>query len=400
MKKLTRHQFASLSVALLATIAISIAGCDSPPTRDQPVSVVFRYDDYSEVSPTDLEVGLIRAFEQRGVPITFAVIPFRSPDESQADVPLGPAKAAILKDAVSKGVIEVALHGHSHRTIRTVEPFTEFEGVDYDRQKTLIANAKSFLEERLGLPITLFVPPWNTYDSATLRVLEEAGVTTISADRDGEIGSPSHLKFLPFTTRLRFMRRAVAVAASAPNGPPHIVVLFHPFDFTEVDPEGTFSLPRFVELLDWTLAQPHVKVTRISDAVSAADLDANRMLGNRTLSPLTPTFLIPPGRSDLYLPSASPQSLHLRTVTVYVVTFLVAMAVAITMARVLLPKRPTAGLAARYGFGLLALLTAAYALRGGSLQFKGAIAITATLAAAIGVWLPAGDRHRRSSSSS
>ena len=143
--------------------------------EEKQITVVFRYDDYSGSSSTDIEVKLIDAFLKRGIPCVFGVIPFQCVgdvhDPGQQDVErLTPVKVDILKSAIKAGFLEIALHGYSHQTMRE-KRYTEFEGLDYNSQVEKIEKGKKYLEETLQIKVDTFIPPWNSYDLNTIMVL-------------------------------------------------------------------------------------------------------------------------------------------------------------------------------------------------------------------------------------
>lgn len=244
------------------------------------ITVAFRYDDYSRFSDTDLEVKLIMAFQRYNIPCTFGVIPYVSGNpevpgpDPQKVYPLTLEKASILKDAIKPGTLEVALHGYSHRTIRIKAAdtdYTEFSGLDYDSQLKKISKGKSLLEKMLGIRITTFIPPWNTYDVNTIRVLEELGFKTISADNAGVTKESSQLKFLPFTRDILNLKDAVESARKISDVQPVIVVLFHAFDFIEIGrEEGKLTYQGFVELLAWIKSQKDIHARIIGEDVHSS----------------------------------------------------------------------------------------------------------------------------------
>jgi len=77
----------------------------SPP--EQPITVIFRYDDYSSLSPTEMEIKIINAFQNSNIPVTFGVIPYICKDNSKP-MPLTLIKAEILKNVIDAGILEAA----------------------------------------------------------------------------------------------------------------------------------------------------------------------------------------------------------------------------------------------------------------------------------------------------
>jgi len=268
--------------AFLAVVSAVPEALGSWPGRQ--VTVVFRYDDYSSLSPTEFEVRLIHALEKHRVPCTFGVIPYRCAGDchdpaEQEVVPLTVEKADILTNAVEAGVVEVALHGYSHQATQqsaSSHPprYSEFKGTDYYLQFRRIAKGRRFLEQAVGVPIETFIPPWNSYDSNTLEALRRLGFKTISASAHiyAPVGRDSQLTYLPATTGLRDLKSAVASAARLSCDDQSVVlVLFHSFDFLDIDQRrGRITFQDFVRLLEWTASQQNVITRTIAQAAAAS----------------------------------------------------------------------------------------------------------------------------------
>ncbi|MDX9833893.1 MAG: DUF2334 domain-containing protein [Desulfobulbus sp.] len=273
--------------------------------------VVFRLDDYSAKSSTDIEVKIIEAFRKNGLPITFGVIPFilegdlQDPSSSKNIIPLSPLKGDILRDAVNEGTLDIALHGFSHQT-NNVRKMSEFRGMDLGIQLERLGQGKNFLEGIVGDPVATFVPPWNSYDSITLRALEQLGFSTISADLSGDAPEYSRLKFLPAVSDISQLKDAVKAGRKSLDDQPVIVVLFHNYDFKEVDEtRGKISYGEFAELLSWLNFQEDISIVSISQATKAIqELSSRRFVSNKINKLLTqkllPSFFWN-GDANLYL---------------------------------------------------------------------------------------------------
>ena len=72
--------------------------------------------------------------------------------------------------SVAAGHAEVALHGYSHQLAEGT-PLTEFAGLSYRDQERRITAGKAELERQLGVRVSTFIPPWNSYDIRTVRAL-------------------------------------------------------------------------------------------------------------------------------------------------------------------------------------------------------------------------------------
>jgi len=285
------------------------------------ITVVFRYDDYSAKSDTTLELELFAAFATHNVPCAIAVIPYVCEGDChnvapQEVVPLDPRKAVILEHAVETGLLEVALHGYSHQTIRDKKHggYTEFRGLDLTCQREKLAEGKALLERMLDLEVTCFVPPWNSYDQDTIVALNELGFRVISAGvKNLSLPSEVHdtrLKYLPATCGPHELELAVQAARTLEDHAPIIVVMIHQFDFLENDKRrGRLTLQEFSDLLKWVKSQPDVRVASMEDvANSRHDLGIDRLRANtlkRYPRLLLPSALLPsallPGSVYVYL---------------------------------------------------------------------------------------------------
>jgi peptidoglycan/xylan/chitin deacetylase (PgdA/CDA1 family) len=296
-----------LSVAVLATptaVADPVVGPDS-----RPVTVVFRYDDYSARSPTELERSILDIFRRHRAHVTFSVIPYARVDDD-ADptpkevVPLTLEKARLLRDAMEEGFLEVAQHGYSHQRVPNMrraflEPprryHSEFSGDAPAVQSRKISDGRALLEERLATKIHTFVPPWNGYDRHTLEVLAELGFRAISAALRGPVALDSPLRFVPETAALPDLRAAVTAARDSRDPHPLVVVLFHRYDFRENNPDfGVLTLADLDDLVGWVSAQPDIQTRSIEEAVETLPgLDARQFYWNRNalLWQITPPFV-------------------------------------------------------------------------------------------------------------
>jgi peptidoglycan/xylan/chitin deacetylase (PgdA/CDA1 family) len=269
----------------LLSLALLCLGSGNPCGGN--ITVVFRFDDYSTYSDAAVETRIIEAFKRSDACCTVGVIPyvwggFGEDPRPQEVAPLTEEKAAALRDARDQGILDVAMHGYSHEMIR---PGTELAGLDYDEQFERVRHGRALLLALLGTTVTTFVPAWNSYDDATLRVLRDLGFQCLSADTRGIPGSEAScpLKFLPSGCDLDGLRHAIAEARRTHDSSAIIVVLFHPYDFRENHPvQGRWSFAAFEELLVWTVSQSDVVVKSIGQLLeTSADLSARRLADNQ-----------------------------------------------------------------------------------------------------------------------
>lgn len=293
---------------------------------DMPIRVVLRYDDYSEKSDTVLEEELISILAAEKTPCLFGVIPLVSEADVHACfprdfVPLSAPKLEILKSAVARGIVTVAMHGVSHQTRGPGPEYGEFIGLGVEDQIVTLRNGQEFLQRALGQRLDVFVPPWNRYDSATVDALKRLGFQCLSGDL---MGKPAPgLKMLPATCGLGGVRTAIGRARKVVEWGSSviIVVLFHRYDFIERDPRrGIMNLSDFARLLRWLAGQQDVAVVAANELLtSGEDLGWQRYAANHRLTKHWPW--IPPwgriGRTDgVYLETGDAvllQASHLKS---------------------------------------------------------------------------------------
>jgi hypothetical protein len=277
--------------------------------EDPQITVIFRMDDYSSRSATYIERKIINLFAECNVPITFGVIPFMTAGfvqdtSAQEVIPLAPDKANILGQAIKAGIVDAALHGYSHQNTRdrSQGKSTEFAGLDYNSQLLKIREGKNFLEKILAVPVVTFIPPWSTYDDNTLRSLEKLNFQCLSANLTGYASSVSSLKFLPATCNLHELRGVIELARKITDTQPIICVLFHEYDFREINyevdnKEDQISFGEFVELVRWVARQKDLKVKSIGQVIKEnIDLGVDRFINNKyylRLAHLKPSFWPP-----------------------------------------------------------------------------------------------------------
>ena len=266
-----------MAVCCLFFLSVYYAGRD---LKERKITVVLRFDDYAEVPLSENAVKLLDVFRKNAFPLTVGVTPYDLTGDPgrKVAVPLTPDRVVLLKEAVGSGYVEVALHGYVHQPRHVPGyKYTEFAGVDYHTQLMQIRTGRELLQKLLGVEIPTFIPPWNSYDVNTLRTLEALGFRTISANRYGEVIARSGLNFLPATCGLAHVREAVASARHSLDRQPVIVVLFHSYDFLDVNKDlGKLTYQDLQDLVTWLKAQHDVKVMSIDQAVREEALGAKR----------------------------------------------------------------------------------------------------------------------------
>jgi len=390
-------------IMLFFTLSFSVKA--DTITEGKKIIVVFRFDDYSSRSSTDIEIKLIDAFQKYNACCTFAVIPYVCAGDindtrPQDIVALTSVKADILINAIEAGVLEIALHGYSHQTIRERMYFgsTEFSGLDYNAQVKKIAKGKEYLEKILDTRITTFIPPWGGYDLNTIRALEKLDFKTISAGECSDATEVSTLKFLPATCDLLHLRNVIKSAKHDPDIQPVIIVLFHQYDFLEINREkGKFTYQDFLKLLAWVTSQKDIHIRTIDQTTNVIDdLSVSRYINYnsyRKLFHLIPP--IPPSLSKLYfngiyLSSNTAHNVKIKCwiliLALYLTILMVSIIITFFAVSIVLPSGGFVTSIFKYGSIALLVFFSIYVLRDLELGYQGAMVIVVLLGASIGIW--------------
>ncbi len=203
------------------------------------LKIILRYDDYTLSSNAEVEQALFDAARSIRGCVLVGVIPFpRSPypvpgsHEAPLLADLDKKKIDLLKKHALQGVVEVAVHGFNHKN-NAVEWPSEFTGLPENTQNLLLSAAKTSLEVAIGLRINSFIPPFNTYDSQTLKSLESSGYKLISAGLVGQTLRSGNLSYLPGGSYPQRLKDVVLSAISKNHTDAIIVSTIHPYDIVE-----------------------------------------------------------------------------------------------------------------------------------------------------------------------
>ncbi len=302
---------------LIAFVLVSISSGECADLRKNSITVIFRYDDYSSRSSTEIERRLIDVFREKKVGCTFGVIPFvcagpPQDEQPQQLIPLSASKIGILREGMQDGTLDVALHGCSHQTAHEknfLRKYSEYAGVSYNAQLESLHRGKTFLEKELGTSVGTFIPPWSTYDIQTIRALENLDFNCISAYLSSYAPEYSTLKMVPGTCNLAQLPKVLKYAGEIIDYNPVISVVFHDYEFREigyrVEGEEQVGFDEFRDILGWITSQPDIQVKSIRQVLeSGKDFSANRFINNKyymRLAHLKPDFW--PPRHGVYLDS-------------------------------------------------------------------------------------------------
>lgn len=380
----------NLTLFLLSTLLLN--GCDRQQLEAKHVHVVFRFDDYSAQSSPDRVLRIIDAFRKHEATVTFGVIPFRFVNNdhgpTQKDIiPIPSKQEDILRTAFKDGIVDVALHGYFHRSIKGNEK-NEFDGLDYDTQVERLKRGKQYLEEIIDAPITTFVPPWNRYDLNTIRALEEVGFTTLSAAKHGTAKKNTKLLFLPATCHLNKIRDAVVAARNSFSNQPVIVILFHDYDFKERGKKGSLTFQELDDILNWLKSQDNVNILSISNASKTInDLSVNRFMLTKeyySIARLLPTSL---RKEFIYHEAPDKIKTCLKVGSFYFAIVSIAAIFAFMIGTMLYHKAEFLIKFGILGITVISIFIIIYAFHDLKIHFKGMITSSVAIGAFIGLWM-------------
>lgn len=264
------------------------------------IRVFLRYDDYSARSAFDVDRGLIELLGRLRLSCTFAVVPaitsdYPSPTGGEANVELDDVRVGILREAIKQGTVELALHGCHHRANDHSPPPipSEFSRLAASQQAEILRKGREILHRLTGREPAILVPPWNTYDSNTLKAMEQVGLNVISAHRYGPAPrKETGIRLAPMTVEIPGLWKAIAEARKLGDESAVVGLVFHPYDFRESGSQSArLSLDEFEELLSKLTAERDVRVSCIGQVVAelpsmdSARFEANAPPGIETIFP-------------------------------------------------------------------------------------------------------------------
>lgn len=262
------------------------------------LTVLLRFDDVSENSDIAFEKKLFDVLKDLNVQVLIGVIPF---PEDKAETAVGTAanaskrfdttREAFLRHYVETGTVRIALHGYNHQYY---DGRSDIPGRPEQRQREMLFDGKAFLERSLGVPVTVFVPPFNRYDPATVAALDNLGFDILSASISPVGSISSKVKCVPGTTYPQVLRATVEKALTQGAGQGLIVVIMHRYDFLESGvklPEfrgaseahpgaAQITLDELKQVLQWIRSSPGIEISTFQNVQRTESLSCRRDLAN------------------------------------------------------------------------------------------------------------------------
>ena len=250
----------------------------SPAKNGNPAYFVVRYDDYgaaySSACSARLEVEemLQREMAARGMPWLCSITPrqsvnpFDCTEKRTVHLSEDKERMRLLATAVKDGSFLPAVHGLTHRSWKKLPIYgTEFAGLPQEEQHKILRTARREVEALVGREVRTFVPPWNSFDQGTLNSAAATGYELFSGGITSSFETEPPVQMVPATLDLRDLKRIAEREQPFPAGSV-AVLLFHAFDFVNVDSElGHMRLEEFGPLLDRTKRALGVRVIPMTD---------------------------------------------------------------------------------------------------------------------------------------
>lgn len=364
------------------------------------ITLIFRYDDFSARSNTAVESEMFSLFSKYGVPCVVGAIPLVcAGDERDTGVQqyleLPIEKESILREGIAAQLVEVALHGYHHQNLNPNEGgrLREFSGLSTKEQVRRLQDGLTRLEQSGLGPITTFIPPFNAYDSMTVKAVETTGIKCLSAAMFDDVPDSTDLCFMPHTCSILQVKEALDRARVMDE---HSIVmpLLHPFDFRESgDPQGRYTFPEFEELLSWIAVQSDVRLATCAAVVADGGCDTGRFVAQREyLRWSLKSWGLPSWSRRFprtqYLTAAKARGLRRWMVAEAVGCYISTGVASAFVAYALLAVLPVPVAVVRWGM-MCAVFAAALALyvRRNPVYFRGAICLVVLLGLTAGAWV-------------
>lgn len=245
-----KYVIKSLIISILTTLYIL-----SFTTQAQALNVVFRYDDPT-LRPDSITQEMLIFFKEKNIPITIALIPCDANEEY-----IAPTDSNWLH-LLQGDNVEIALHGLTHQVINNAG---EFGNLNLDENYRRIYKGKQYVEKYFK-PVETYIPPFNAYNSETLKVLDSLNFRTISSDLFlSHSLSSTKINYFPETLGLLMDKMGMFEAAqyAITNNEKlnsTCVIMFHHYDI-----DTTEKFNKMKQVVEYCANSPQIKTFYFRD---------------------------------------------------------------------------------------------------------------------------------------
>jgi predicted deacetylase len=241
--------------------------------------LIFRYDDFSAAERQSYEVdaAVFQVFHGLNVPLVVGVTPRMSRQIRDGantvfdDLEDDARRIALLQQGLADGW-QLALHGYTHQSTARIRG-SEFAQEPHAAQQAKIQAGLDVLRCCFpGTPVEVFIPPWNSFDQATLDCLAEAGFKIVGVgaeklpvERRDLVLAPSLLSARELVDYVRCYSLADLIETV---GEARLVVTLHEYEFRLTGRADTLTVSDLTEVL-----QQVCVAGVLTDTLSITDVD-------------------------------------------------------------------------------------------------------------------------------
>jgi peptidoglycan/xylan/chitin deacetylase (PgdA/CDA1 family) len=193
--------------------------------------VAFRLDDVQDYWLTDVQIEVMKIFDERNLPLTIGIIGNQFGED--------PEIFSYVNNTIPNNLLEIANHGWNH------ENFTTF---DSQTQSLLMKQTNYKMLKLFGQMLSVFIPPYNEFNNDTITAMKENNISHFSssvtmssppfpltnsslyhfpeAAHTGEL-APSSTLFVPVNHKLTLTQIQTSISDYG-----FAVVMMHPQDFS------------------------------------------------------------------------------------------------------------------------------------------------------------------------
>ena len=308
------HKYFPLIHFIFIIFFISVPGYSSP----NQVYLICRFDDYG-IDDFRMYDPMFKIFDKNRIPLVVGVVPFHYDMKVDSIVNLDSTKIFFLKKYLSSNNIEIAQHGYAHINNYETKIHSEFYDVDYAKQLDQIKRGKLLLQKQFNVDIDTFIPPWNSYDSNTVKVLENLEFKNLSAATYGKIQAvPDKINYIPYTalpTEMDKIKSIINMLGTQNDGKAFLIVIlmhtdnfinsgFHTDsrDYSTPARTNQISIAELDQSLSWIKKIKNVRFVTFKELPNfIKKLDSNRLESNIYFEDMIPVFWLSNFRNIYYL---------------------------------------------------------------------------------------------------
>jgi len=231
---ITPYDFLKISWLVLFVLILSF----SSYAHQSTILFCQRIDDLG-IDPIHLYPDLIEIVERNGFFLTLGVVPSAFSDYNKNNEELN-HHISYIKGKCRTGVIEIGQHGYDHNNININNGLatSEFVGVSYYDQLKKIVHGREILKNIFDIDIKIFIPPFNSYDQLTIKILDSLNYSHLSAKNIAlQSEKENRLTYIPYTAGLNSrLEESIRNLIDISDDTLIVCLLLHMYDFKEAIP--------------------------------------------------------------------------------------------------------------------------------------------------------------------